>query len=170
VNGVVIPLLHENNIVNATLLSSTNIHSLTMAVQSYLSPPQVPPQRRALSSLPTNTNITPQRISAGKSTHTSPIKPGTPLTPALLLSAKKSESKALEAPVLNPSKKRSIDERDETRVSSSFSSLINYDPPSDPAEPQSQKIGKKSNASVKVRASGVTFLGRQLRLSSRLIV
>jgi len=87
--------------------------------------------RRPLAALPINITLTPNKLSSTKANQ-SPIKPGTPVTPALFLSSKKPIGTAV--PALNQSKKRPIDEvlavdGDETRVS--FSSLINFDPSSD---------------------------------------
>jgi hypothetical protein len=115
---------------------------VTMASEMVLSPRQVlaSPTRRPLQNLHTNMNITPRRLASGKTSSMSPLKSNTPLTPALLLSTRKNENKLTESIMLNPSKKRPIGdviavERDHTRAS--FSSLINFDPSSDNAEPAS---------------------------------
>jgi hypothetical protein len=155
----------KTTFINATFLSTThlpntnhkyllsfNLHIIFMASEALLPPRQASPTRRALANLPTNINITPQRIACKA---TSPVKPGTPLTPALLLSTKKAEKKMLVAPSLNPPKKRPIDdvvaaERDETRISTSFSSLINFDSSSDEIEAPEKDVPTPSNISFKV--------------------
>ncbi|KAF2668196.1 hypothetical protein BT63DRAFT_425517 [Microthyrium microscopicum] len=112
-----------------------------MPSESYVSPPPpASPSRRPLQNLTTNLHITPHKLaSSSKAVNSSPVKPGTPLTPALLLSTKKTEPRPAPVPLLNPAKKRTIDEvigdeRDPTRVSFS---LINFDQSSDNMEPAS---------------------------------
>lgn len=111
--------------------------------------PSVPslasPTRRPLQDLNPNFNLTPRQFASGKATLISPVRNAvSPPTPATILSSKKVSTVAAkvvaETMILNPSKKRTIDEvlageRDQNRAS--FSSLINFDPASDDAEPTS---------------------------------
>jgi hypothetical protein len=103
-----------------------------MATHTMLSPSTLSP-RKPLQALSTNVSNTPNLASNKVLQHASPFKPTVSLTPTTLLSLK--EQYHADSYILNVSRKRSfneaiaVEERDSSQTRASFSSLINYDPP-----------------------------------------
>jgi hypothetical protein len=107
-------------------------NNLIMATHILLSPVALSP-RKPLQNLSTNLPNTPKLTSTKLVQHASPFNPNVSLTPATLLSLK--QQYQTDSGALNASRKRpfdeivTVEERDSSQARASFSSLINYDPP-----------------------------------------
>jgi hypothetical protein len=104
-----------------------------MATHTLLSPPAISP-RKALQNLPTNIPKTPKDKSSKLVQYASPFKSNVSPTPSTLFVLK--DQIQTHAYALNASRKRvfdevvAVDERGSSQKQPSFSSMINYDPPS----------------------------------------